>query len=171
MSKITPQSTYFIQMGKDGPIKIGKSQRPGLRLSAIQTGTPVRVELLAQIDGNIEKELHNIFSNFRQKGEWFDPHPSLTDFIKRIIPFEHPLALYFSNNYFSYMYDSWNEIHGFSNSDLNQSKQIFNKIDPEYGWELFLGEFKKQIAITKYLTRCRPVPNFYNFCLNSARFY
>lgn len=67
---------YFIQAGgSDGPIKIGVSNAPHLRLAELQTGMPNELVLLATRHGNnrAEKELHQRFAADRIRGEWFRP--------------------------------------------------------------------------------------------------
>ena len=69
--------TYFIQRGKNGPIKIGKSKDPEARLKELQTASDEELHLLAVVSGDIEKQLHEHFKNFRIRGEWFEAEPAL----------------------------------------------------------------------------------------------
>lgn len=76
-------SVYFIQ-DAGGEIKIGFSDRdPMVRLSAMQTGNPRELRLLASIPGTrgTEQELHARFDHVRIRGEWFRPDPFLLGFI------------------------------------------------------------------------------------------
>lgn len=79
-------TVYFIQdEGVD--IKIGFSERdPMARLSAMQTGNPRELRLLAFMDGSRSTEamLHEKFSEFRVRGEWFRPEPYLLGFISAV---------------------------------------------------------------------------------------
>ncbi len=59
-------------------IKIGYSKDPVDRLQKLQTGSPVRLELLGTVRcrdeshaKSIEKLAHNIFYKQRRQGEWF----------------------------------------------------------------------------------------------------
>jgi len=63
--------TYLMKSGMH--VKIGRTTKGGLksRLSCIQTGNPLEVELVCCIDGDYESELHEMFSEHRHRGEWF----------------------------------------------------------------------------------------------------
>jgi hypothetical protein len=59
-------------------IKIGYSRDPQDRLQKLQTGSPVKLELLGTVKcrddshaKSIEKLAHNIFHKQRRRGEWF----------------------------------------------------------------------------------------------------
>lgn len=74
---------YFIRMGKDGPIKIGKTNgHPWARLAELQTGNPYKLELVAYISApdQIEEQLHAYFDEYRMEGEWFQPVPEVLEF-------------------------------------------------------------------------------------------
>ena len=75
---------YFIKSEKTHSIKIGyTSGQVKKRLNSLQTAHPYKLHLLATLPGTreYEKSLHERFSSFRLKGEWFDPHPDLLAFI------------------------------------------------------------------------------------------
>lgn len=76
---------YFIQTS-GGPVKIGRSIRPEVRLAEIQLMSPVPLHLAAAIPGGADKEteLHRRFAYCRLHGEWFDPVPELMDLILEI---------------------------------------------------------------------------------------
>jgi DNA-binding transcriptional regulator YiaG len=81
-----PPYVYFVRFGKFGPIKIGKTDRdPKIRLAILQSGSPVKLYLLAVINNPdeeyCEKALHCRFAHLNLLGEWFDPARELTDFI------------------------------------------------------------------------------------------
>ncbi len=75
---------YFAQSVEGGPIKIGRSNIPSLRLAEIQHGSPTRLILLATRPGGHELEtaLHRRFSAARLVGEWFTPTPALLAIIE-----------------------------------------------------------------------------------------
>ena len=89
--KDTKKYVYFIQNGKDGPIKIGVTNNPRNRLCSLQTGSPWPYILLVVVSDQsglpssaryYEQWLHKKFRRFRLNGEWFDPVPEILEFIK-----------------------------------------------------------------------------------------
>jgi len=66
-----------------GPIKIGYAKDPAKRLAAIQRMSPVRLCILATIEGERQDEadLHTRFSGLRLWGEWFKPSKLLLEFV------------------------------------------------------------------------------------------
>lgn len=78
------QSVYFIQ-ATNGMVKIGIASDPHGRLRALQTGSPLRLRLLATIPNcgpETEADLHSRFAEHRAHGEWFLPAAALLDFIR-----------------------------------------------------------------------------------------
>ncbi len=73
---------YFIQEGADGPIKIGfTTGDPSGRLSALQTGNPNPLRIVAATPGTMEDERrwHERFAHLRMLGEWFLPADDLLE--------------------------------------------------------------------------------------------
>lgn len=67
---------YFVQLGTDGPIKIGYAATSVTRrLASLQSAQPHRLRLLKRTDGSMQDEraLHAKFAAFRLRGEWFEP--------------------------------------------------------------------------------------------------
>lgn len=66
-------SVYLIGARQGGPVKIGFSGSPTGRLTALQTGSPFELVVLAQFSGGEteEKQLHELFAAERLRGEWF----------------------------------------------------------------------------------------------------
>ncbi len=64
---------YIIKTKKDGSFKIGRSDDPSFRLKQLQTGNPYNLKLILIIEncGHMERELHERLSKYRLKGEWF----------------------------------------------------------------------------------------------------
>ena len=65
---------YFLKpVGQIGPIKIGASKNPLIRLNAFRTWSPVRLELVAQSSAlrTVESWLHRHFLDGWLHGEWF----------------------------------------------------------------------------------------------------
>lgn len=77
---------YFIQSGKDGPIKIGTTNNVESRLGDIRVLNPQKIKLLKSIKGTqkYEKEIHRKFKNDRIKGEWFRLSSDLIEFINSL---------------------------------------------------------------------------------------
>jgi hypothetical protein len=75
---------YFIQSEAGGPIKIGLADDPGRRLHQIQFYSPVRLCIMAVIDGEaeVEAELHDRFAGSCSHGEWFHPTEELLTLIQ-----------------------------------------------------------------------------------------
>lgn len=86
ISKVkNPVVVYFLQRGKNGPIKIGFSRNPKQRITAIQAycAEKLRVLLILPADAEKrEKAIHEQFQRFRLKGEWFEPSQDLCDWIR-----------------------------------------------------------------------------------------
>lgn len=77
---------YFIQVGDDGPIKIGVANVPEERRKQIQTGhyEDLRIRLIFPCSGrDMEAHLHRIFANYRLRGEWFAYSGELYDFLNK----------------------------------------------------------------------------------------
>ena len=69
-------NVYFIKAGEY--LKIGISKDVKSRVTALQTGNPVKIELKGVIKNlskatalNYEKKLHRFYENCRVCGEWF----------------------------------------------------------------------------------------------------
>jgi DNA-binding transcriptional regulator YiaG len=73
---------YFLR-SVDGYIKVGFTKHVGRRLSGHRTSAP-DVEFLCDIPGsrNLERRLHNYFSEHRYQGEWFRPCDELLAVVK-----------------------------------------------------------------------------------------
>ena len=75
---------YLIRESLGGYLKIGKSVRPKDRLRELSAAQAGELKLLGTIKtdrkGDLEKELHKEFSQFRRSGEWFENH---SDILKR----------------------------------------------------------------------------------------
>lgn len=70
---------YAFQAGDDGPIKIGTTCDPSVRLATLQTGNPYRLHPIAcwRDHPEIERALHAEFADVRLEGEWFQPTADL----------------------------------------------------------------------------------------------
>ena len=70
---------YFIQAEGGGPIKIGYSNNPKVRISRLQTASPQKFLLLdyalfetEELGRKFERLLHERYAVHRLQGEWFD---------------------------------------------------------------------------------------------------
>lgn len=68
------QVVYVIGQHGSGVVKIGTTSSLRARLRTIQTGSPVRLEVLWSCAGgrHLEAYLHDAFSPLRLEGEWFN---------------------------------------------------------------------------------------------------
>lgn len=77
---------YFIQRGDDGPIKVGYTTHPEVRLARLQIANPETLYLRAAVrvrERAVEVALHKTFARHHIRGEWFHPHSDLLDVIAR----------------------------------------------------------------------------------------
>lgn len=76
---------YFAKAAS-GPVKIGTSSNPKVRLRGIRSGLPEEIELLATLPGSFECEryLHGVYADERIRGEWFNPSTRLCAMIDRL---------------------------------------------------------------------------------------
>lgn len=74
--------TYFIQAGKDGPIKIGSTRNLVVRLRTLATMSPIPLTLLGVMEGDHEERCHLRLGAFRTHGEWFAPANTVLEFIR-----------------------------------------------------------------------------------------
>jgi hypothetical protein len=82
---ITATHLYVIEVIDRGPVKIGISAEPVIRLRALQIGYPYRLEILARCCGGEEPEatVHALFGE-RLLGEWFRRSARVRIFIDMI---------------------------------------------------------------------------------------
>lgn len=71
----------YVLKSNAGYVKIGVSRAPKRRMSGIQSGVPIRLELFFQLkpEGKtafeVEREAMRLLAARRVSGEWFDCHP------------------------------------------------------------------------------------------------
>lgn len=75
---------YLMQLGEDGPVKIGSAGDVAARRATIQTGSPYPVHVRFVLTGLAcrEREMHLRFRYFRISGEWFEPIPEIFDWFR-----------------------------------------------------------------------------------------
>lgn len=75
--KPNPKYVYFVQAENGGFVKIGKATNIFSRMQSLQNGSPVKLVLRKIIEdenaGELELLLHDIFKEYRIRGEWFEP--------------------------------------------------------------------------------------------------
>jgi len=77
---VSSSATGYIYFLKAGPRwKIGFSTKPLSRASALQTGSPHKIETLLAVRGlqRHERMLHAKLAFYRRTGEWFDDAPQV----------------------------------------------------------------------------------------------
>lgn len=74
------KNVYFV-LASDNLVKIGYSTNVNKRIQNLSVLHPSFV-LLGYVGNKTEKEVHNTFSPFRVKGEWYRYDGSMIDFIK-----------------------------------------------------------------------------------------
>ena len=129
---------YFIQAGKDGPIKIGYSKVGAKsRLATLQTSNYSNLSLLKTIKGDLkyEQRLHLMFEDSKIRGEWFKPTAALLNFIEQG-----------NNKVVMEIYRDWTLL---AKDDVSMftEKQITEiiKIREEYGLTCYV--FKKRVKL------------------------
>ena len=75
---------YVIRMERD--YKIGYSVSPMERLNKLQTGSPVKLEMVYRGPGTRkdEKEIHRLLKEWRESGEWFSLPDWVVDAIRTV---------------------------------------------------------------------------------------
>jgi len=78
---------YVVQASGGGPVKVGRSVRPCVRLRQLQTASPVRLRLIRVHlnSGHREHLMHRMLAPLHIAGEWF--HPSALLLLDEIMPF------------------------------------------------------------------------------------
>jgi hypothetical protein len=79
---------YFVKpVSFDGPIKIGISNNPELRISRMQDLSPFRLEIIGSVPGTWRDEqfLHKELAEYRSHGEWFEPSRKVIDKVKSVL--------------------------------------------------------------------------------------
>jgi ORF6N domain len=74
--------TYFLQAGRDGPIKIGSTRNLIVRLRTLGAMSPVPLRLLGVMKGDHEEDCHVRLGAFRLHGEWFAPSETVKEFVR-----------------------------------------------------------------------------------------
>lgn len=77
---------YFIGSRRGELVKIGFAADLTSRLRHLQTGSPVKLEVLAAIAGGVslERDYHRQFGDQRERGEWFRRSPEIRAEMSRL---------------------------------------------------------------------------------------
>lgn len=80
---------YFIGIGDPyvTHVKVGFTRKnPFARMASLQTGCPFKMRMLGFLFGNepMEAELHEVLSEYRKEGEWFEH----SEYVARLIAFK-----------------------------------------------------------------------------------
>ena len=80
-------SVYFAHDEERGLVKIGVSNRVGIRLEELERASGSALKLLGTIRGNRATEIqqHVRFSKWRVRGEWFEASPEVLEDISSIV--------------------------------------------------------------------------------------
>ena len=81
------KQVYFIKpIDMAGPIKIGQSATPGVRLQYLNCWSPFPLEIVAQLEGGreLEERFHAAFVDHHERLEWFAAHPDIIAVIDAI---------------------------------------------------------------------------------------
>ena len=88
-------SIYFLQVGSDGPIKIGYTISPiKQRIRALQTISPHILRWIGVFGGtrDDERAAHRLLQNSSLRGEWFYPTVEVLAFVQEKSPGFEPLT-------------------------------------------------------------------------------
>lgn len=86
------QQYLYVMRDSQGLVKIGLAADPDSRLHSVQTGNPYEVELAATSGPwrrcraeMHERDLHQTYSPWHQRGEWFDiPEPQYHALVRQV---------------------------------------------------------------------------------------
>lgn len=86
LSAVFPKRFIYFIGADSGPVKIGYSVNPKVRMRQLQAASPRRLKILAQVIGEPEDEraYHARFAAHRLHGEWFERHPDILAEIDRL---------------------------------------------------------------------------------------
>lgn len=81
------RTIYFLQLGNNGPVKIGITKYLEPRIQSMQSCIPIPLQLVLTLRGNrlLEKKLHDRFAKHKIQGEWYELGNELRDFINEQI--------------------------------------------------------------------------------------
>lgn len=77
--------TYIVKSQASGLIKIGRSTSPDRRINSLSTAAGGKLDIIAIVDNDIERELHLKFSEIRVFGEWFMDDGQITSYAKDLV--------------------------------------------------------------------------------------
>jgi len=77
---------YFVQVEGNGPIKIGITNSPRMRMSTLQGWCPYDLNFICAVRANLMDEAYalEMLAPYQKRGEWFHPHPDVFAFIEEV---------------------------------------------------------------------------------------
>lgn len=77
---------YFLEAGKDGPIKIGFAKDVRKRVKDMQSGNHLPLNVILEIPGDYlnEGQFHDLFARHNIRGEWFQRHQDILEVIEML---------------------------------------------------------------------------------------
>lgn len=89
-SEKAPSFVYFVLAPEVGRVKIGVTNAHAKRLAALQTSSPVQLEMLGWVEGDPQREktYHKRFAEWRVRGEWFEYAPEVAQGIAALLTLE-----------------------------------------------------------------------------------
>lgn len=81
LEKRKPSFLYLMQIGENGPVKIGVAVDVEARRKTLSTASPwpIRVVYALPNMAHREREMHQRLRHHRLNGEWFEPLPEIFD--------------------------------------------------------------------------------------------
>lgn len=82
--KRKPSFLYLMQMGENGPVKIGVAVDVEARRRTLSTAAPWPIRVLYALPNmaHREREMHDRLRHHRLNGEWFEPIPEIFDWFR-----------------------------------------------------------------------------------------
>ena len=133
-------SVYFIQSGEQGHIKIGQSSDPIQRIVNLQTGSPIKLNLLAIAENHDEFEIHKKFSHLRSRGEWFESDAELLEFVDK---FPKPDPALWDKDYSCISMRLWESRTPMTNHEFKKTRKFLGLSQEQLG--KVLGRERRQI--------------------------
>jgi len=92
LAHIDTVPVYFAQAERTGEVKIGFSTNVSDRLYMLRWQRHTNMTLLGWVPGGprVEREMHARFDDLSLGGEWFEPDPTLFDYVEKSTRHDEP---------------------------------------------------------------------------------